>query len=362
MEELIKQIQLLKADIEKSMLQLNSQKIKKDLQKLHQKTLLKDFWQDQTEATRINREIAKLEQKINPWQKIIDKAQDLLDLSKLKDDSLQSEINQQLDELKKEFSSLKHQLLFNAPYDDYDVIMSIFAGAGGTDAQDWADMLLRMYGRWVESKSGFKMKILSISPGEEAGIKSAEIEIEGLNAYGLLKGESGVHRLVRLSPFNADNLRQTSFAKVDVLPKIDKPQDIQIDGKDLKIDVYKSGGKGGQSVNTTDSAVRVTHVPTGVVAAIQNERSQLQNKEMAMTIVRSKLAKMQLEQHQNQINELKGPNEQAAWGNQIRNYVLHPYNMVKDLRTKFETSDTVGVLSGEIDGFIQSYLESQKFE
>jgi peptide chain release factor 2 len=259
--------------------------------------------------------------------------------------------------LAEQYSALKTELLYSGKFDDHDAIVSIYAGAGGTDAQDWAEMLQRMYLRWAESNNEFTVTVIEQSSGEEAGIKSVTFEVSGPFAYAKLKGEHGVHRLVRLSPFNADSLRQTSFAKVDVVPKIDSPNEVEVDEKDLKVDVYRAGGHGGQSVNTTDSAVRITHIPTGITVAIQNERSQLQNKETAMTILRSRLAQLQLEQHKETLAELKGPNEQAAWGNQIRNYVLHPYTMVKDTRTKHETSDAQAVLDGKLDDFIHAYLE-----
>jgi peptide chain release factor 2 len=211
-------------------------------------------------------------------------------------------------------------------------------------------------------KAGWQVTTVTESAGEEAGIKSVTLEIAGPFAYGKLKGEHGVHRVVRLSPFNSDNLRQTSFAKVEITPKIDAPEELEIDEKELKIDVYRSGGHGGQSVNTTDSAVRITHLPTNIVVAIQNERSQLQNKETAMTILRSRLAQMQLEQHAERVDELKGPNEQAAWGNQIRSYVLHPYKQVKDLRTRYESSDPDAVLDGELEPFVTAYLEQSIHE
>ena len=217
-------------------------------------------------------------------------------------------------------------------------------------------MLLRMYVRWAE-QNGYAVRLIDESPGEEGGIKSATLEIQGQFAYGKLKSEHGVHRLVRLSPFNAES-RETSFAKAEVMPEIDKPDVVAIDEKDLKIDVFRSGGHGGQSVNTTDSAVRITHLPTGLVVAIQNERSQLQNKETAMTILRSRLAQLQLEQHAEKVSELKGPNEQAAWGNQIRSYVLHPYKQVKDLRTGYTSPDPDAILDGEITPFISAYLDA----
>jgi len=268
---------------------------------------------------------------------------------------LLDDITVDTDALQQRFDSLKEELKYSGPYDDHAAILSIHAGAGGTDAQDWAQMLLRMYVRWAESK-GYSVNVLDESSGDEAGIKSATLSIDGPLAYGKLKLEHGVHRLVRLSPFNAES-RETSFAKVEVVPKISQDTEVQIDDKDLRIDVYRAGGHGGQSVNTTDSAVRITHVPTGIVVAIQNERSQLQNKEVAMTILRSRLAQLQLEQHAEQLSELKGPNEQAAWGNQIRSYVLHPYKQVKDLRSRYETSNIDAVLGGDLDALLDASLE-----
>jgi peptide chain release factor 2 len=268
---------------------------------------------------------------------------------------MRAELEQTLADVTARFDELKEALKFSGPYDDQDAIVSIHAGAGGADAQDWAGMLLRMYVRYAE-KQGWSVQTVEESAGEEGGTKSVTLEISGDYAYGKLKGEHGVHRLVRLSPFNAES-RETSFAKVEIMPKIDTPEIVQIDEKDLKIDVYRSGGHGGQSVNTTDSAVRITHLPTNIVVAIQNERSQLQNRETAMTILRSRLAQLQLEQHAERLSDLKGPNEQAAWGNQIRSYVLHPYKQVKDLRTSYTSTDPDAVLGGDLDPFIAAYLE-----
>jgi peptide chain release factor 2 len=300
--------------------------------------------------------IAKLENRINPWLELEKNVHDVNDLLKLNDISLEAELRQQLKQTTDKYTSLKEDLKFNGPYDDHDAILSLYAGAGGTDAQDWTQMLYRMYSRYIENNR-WAIKVVDESGGEEAGLKSITVEIEGPFAYGKLKGEHGVHRLVRLSPFNSDNLRQTSFAKVEVMPKIDQPEELEIDDKDLKTDVYRSGGHGGQSVNTTDSAVRITHLPTGLSVAIQNERSQLQNKETALTILRSRLAQLQLDQHQEKLGELKGPNQSAEWGNQIRSYVLHPYKQVKDLRTRYETSDPDAVLDGNLEPLISAYLD-----
>lgn len=301
------------------------------------------------------KQIAKLETRVKPWAELRNDMKDLQELAALGDASMTDELAAQLSTLEKRFDELKEDLKLNGPYDDHDAIVSIYAGAGGTDAQDWAGMLLRMYVRYFE-KNGWKYTTATESAGEEAGLKSVTLEVEGPFAYGKLKGEHGVHRLVRLSPFNAES-RETSFAKVEVLPMIATPDEATIDDKDIRIDVYHSGGHGGQSVNTTDSAVRITHLPTGIVVAIQNERSQLQNKEMAMTILRSKLIQLQLEQHKDKISDLRGPDAANEFGSQIRNYVLHPYKQVKDLRSGYETSDPDSVLDGNLDPLINAYLE-----
>lgn len=314
-----------------------------------------DLWQDSDRAQKVVKDQAALEKRIIPWAGLQAQLRDVMELLELDDESLGADLAAQLDSTEADFAVLKEELKFSGPYDDKSALLSLHAGAGGADAQDWANMLMRMYVRWAEQNQ-YSVHIVDESTSEEGGLKSATLEITGAFAYGKLKGEHGVHRLVRLSPFNAES-RETSFAKVEVMPEIDTPEAVEIDEKDLKIDVYRSGGHGGQSVNTTDSAVRITHLPTGIVVAIQNERSQLQNKETAMTILRSRLAQLQLEQHAEKISELKGPNEQAAWGNQIRSYVLHPYKQVKDLRSGYTSSDPEDMLSGNLSPFITAYLE-----
>ncbi|HSX31659.1 MAG TPA: peptide chain release factor 2 [Candidatus Saccharimonadales bacterium] len=328
----------------------------KEKLKLDEEAAKPDFWQDTKHAQEVVRRQAKLERRIKPWEDLQKGIDDLVQLFDMNDATMRPELESDLTELTVKFADLKQELKFAGPYDERDAILSIFAGAGGTDAQDWAQMLLRMYIRWAE-QNDYSIETIDESAGDEAGLKSVTIALRGDFAYGKLKGEHGVHRLVRLSPFNADNLRQTSFAKVDVLPEIDRPSDLELDEKDLRIDVYRAGGHGGQSVNTTDSAVRVTHIPTGLTVAIQNERSQLQNKETALTILRSRLVGLQLEQHKDKISELKGPSTANEFGSQIRNYVLHPYKQVKDLRSHYETSDAEGVLSGELTQFIDAYLD-----
>jgi len=358
MEELRKTIRQLQTEVEQSIQKIGLEKLEAELADLRKQMAKTDFWQDNRRAQEISKQEANLARRVQPWQELQKAMDDLLELAKLDDSSMLNELNTQTTKAADKLSEHKKELRFNGPYDDHDVILSIHAGAGGTDAQDWAQMLLRMYVRWAEAHD-LQVKTIDQSAGEEAGIKSANIELSGGSfLYGKLAGEHGVHRLVRLSPFNADHLRQTSFAKVEVLPIIDKPEDLELDEKDLKIDVYRAGGHGGQSVNTTDSAVRVTHLPTGISVAIQNERSQLQNKEMALSILRSKLVQLQLEQHAEDLSQIKGPNQSAEWGNQIRSYVLHPYKQVKDLRSGYESSEVEKVLDGNLDPLIDAWLSS----
>lgn len=356
MQELISQLRNLQTALDQALSRLHLEKLEAELAELQQQSQQPDFWSDQQRAQAIMQQQSKLQSRVEPWRNLQGEVAEALELANLQDEAVMPELNKQLQTMQKQFDALKTELQFSGPYDDNNAIVGIYAGAGGTDAQDWAQMLLRMYVRWAEQNK-FNVTVIEQAAGDEAGIKSATLEISGPFAYGKLQGEHGVHRLVRLSPFNSDNLRQTSFAKVEVLPQISRPEDLEIDEKDLKIDVYRSGGHGGQSVNTTDSAVRVTHIPTGITVAIQNERSQLQNKETALTILRSRLAQLQLEQHLEKLSELKGPNQSAEWGNQIRSYVLHPYKQVKDLRTRYETSDVDGVLDGKLDEIIAAYLE-----
>jgi peptide chain release factor 2 len=357
MEQLKKRLDSLSSEINQAADRIGLEKLEEELKVAREVMRRPDFWADNLAAQQTSKKEADLSRRIEPWKNLQNSGKDLLELTQVGDQSMQEELTEQVDKLEKQLDELKKELRFQGPYDDHDVILSIYAGAGGTDAQDWAQMLLRMYVRWAESNK-LKVQTIDQTAGEEAGIKSATLEFSGGNfLYGKLAGEHGVHRLVRLSPFNANNLRQTSFAKVEILPVVNKPEEVEVDDKDLKVDVYRAGGHGGQSVNTTDSAVRITHIPTGISVAIQNERSQLQNKETAMTILRSRLAALQLEQHALNIAELKGPNQSAEWGNQIRSYVLHPYKQVKDLRTGYETSDAEKVLDGNLDALIDAWLE-----
>lgn len=356
MEELLKKLKPIRDQIEQYFKNPNIIAKKREIEDLKKESQSTEFWENSIVAQQKMKRLSDLENPINPWQDILKESDSIKELLELNDDTLKTELLEKIDQLQSKVEDLKKELKYNGEFDSNDAIVSIYSGAGGTDAQDWTEMLFRMYSRWIE-KSNFDIKIVDQNDGEEAGLKSITFEVSGNNIYGRLKGEAGVHRLVRLSPFNADNLRQTSFAKVEVIPKISFNEKIEVDDKDLKVDVFRAGGHGGQSVNTTDSAVRITHVPSGISVSIQNERSQTQNKEVAMSILKSKLLSLSLEQHVKQLSDIKGPNQSAEWGNQIRSYVLHPYKQVKDLRTGFTSSDPDKVLDGNIDDFIESYLD-----
>ena len=318
-----------------------------------------DFWQDQNQAKVISQKCESFRSVVNDWESLTAEVADNLALAQeaesQQDSGMISELTKELDRLSNKFEKLEFLVLFSGPYDKNNTILSIHAGTGGVEAQDWAEMLMRMYLRFCESKN-FATRIIDKSQGQEAGIKSVSIEVTGRYAYGNLKSEAGVHRLVRISPFDAEKMRHTSFALVEVIPELEKEQELKVEDKDLKIETMRASGHGGQGVNTTDSAVRITHLPTGVTVKCQNERSQLQNRQMALKILQAKLAQILEDKQAKDLAEIRGEVLSAEWGNQIRSYVLQPYKMVKDHRTKFETNDPQAILDGELDEFIESYL------
>jgi len=320
-----------------------------------------DFWQDAKNARKVMQKMATLKEdvaKIETLQKHLRDIKELAALEGDADSSLGEELASELDSIEKQVSKLEFELSFSGPYDHHSAVLYLHAGAGGTKSQDWTEMLMRMYLRWAEKK-GYQTGVLDISPGDEAGIKSATLEIKGNLAYGYLKSEHGVHRLVRLSPFDFDHGRHTSFALVEVLPEADENDiDIILAPDDLKIDTFRSSGPGGQNIQKVSSAVRVTHIPTGIVVACQSERSQHVNKETALRILKARLLKLELARRQEEIESIKGETVAAAWGNQIRSYVLHPYKMVKDHRIDFQVNNPEAVLEGELDELITAYLRS----
>ena len=319
-----------------------------------------DFWQDQNQAKAVSQKASDLKTEIGTWQKIKNDVAELLELGQMdvKDQSvnLREDIEKKYNELAKKFSDLEFYLLFRESYDKNNAILAIHAGTGGVDAMDWAEMLLRMYLRYCDQK-GFKTEIIDKIPGSEAGIKSVVIEVRGNYAYGNLKSEHGVHRLVRISPFDAEAMRHTSFALVEVIPEIDEDLKIEIKPEDLKIDTFRASGHGGQNVQKTESAVRIVHLPTKITVVCQSERSQAQNKERAMKILKSKLLRLEETKLEAEKKQLRGEFTEAVWGNQIRSYVLQPYHLVKDHRTEYEESDVDGVLDGKLDEFVEAYLK-----
>jgi len=306
--------------------------------------------------------LATLRDRIQTWRALERRAADaagLLELAIADDDTvIGAEAEAEINAIEEELARLQFQLQLSGAYDRRNAILAVHAGAGGTDAQDWAEMLLRMYLRWAE-RDGFETEVLDTTEGEEAGIKSATVEIRGDYAFGFLRSERGVHRLVRMSPFNSSGTRETSFAKVEVMPEVEATGEIEVNPDDIRVDVYRASGHGGQNVQKNSTAIRITHIPTGIVVTCQNERSQGRNRESAMKVLEARLLERELVRQEEEKARLKGKHMDMAWGNQIRSYVLHPYKMVKDHRTDFETSDPNAVLDGEIDGFIKSYLQSQ---
>ncbi len=317
---------------------------------------------DKGEAQNVMRQLAEQKKVVERWRGMEKKVADMAELitlvSEEKDASLEAEIRAEVEETASRLDDLELEMAFSSGYDARNAILAIHAGAGGTESQDWAEMLLRMYLRWAERR-GYKAEVLDVSQGDEAGLKNATIEVSGDYAFGYLKSEHGVHRLVRLSPFDADHARHTSFALVEVMPEATGDVDVKIEPDDLKIDVFRSSGPGGQHMQKTSSAVRLTHLPTGLTVNCQSERSQHQNKEIALRILHARLLELELEKKAEEMARLKGKHIAAGWGNQIRSYVLHPYKMVKDHRTDYQTGDTDAVLDGDLDGFITAYLRSQ---
>ncbi|ANB57964.1 peptide chain release factor 2 [Anoxybacillus sp. B7M1] len=321
-----------------------------------------NFWDDQKEAQTVISEANALKDLVGAFHQLEERFENLeltYELVKEEpDEDLQQELVAEAKKLTKDFSEFELQLLLNEPYDKNNAILELHPGAGGTESQDWGSMLLRMYTRWAEKK-GFKVETLDYLPGEEAGIKSVTLLIKGHNAYGYLKAEKGVHRLVRISPFDASGRRHTSFVSCEVMPEFNDDIEIEIRSEDIKVDTYRSSGAGGQHVNTTDSAVRITHIPTGLVVTCQSERSQIKNREKAMNMLKAKLYQKKLEEQQAELAEIRGEQKEIGWGSQIRSYVFHPYSLVKDHRTNTEVGNVQAVMDGEIDAFIDAYLRAK---
>ncbi|MDO4288515.1 MAG: peptide chain release factor 2 [Eubacterium sp.] len=350
------------AEMEKALLDLGDSldlpKITEEIEGLNAKTEAPEFWSDQQSAQKVLKELKILRQKKQTYDGLKDDLEDIQLMFELIDDGEDvEELPGAIDALEKGLNKFKLDTLLSGEYDSNNAIISLHPGAGGTESQDWAEMLLRMYTRWAEQK-GYKVKTLDLQPGDVAGIKSATLLIEGINAYGYLKSERGVHRLVRISPFDSSGRRHTSFASLDVIPEVDDSVELEINPDDLRVDTYRASGAGGQHVNKTSSAIRITHIPTGVVVQCQNERSQHQNREVAMNMLKGKLVEILEQEQKEKIDDIKGDYSQIAWGSQIRSYVFHPYNLVKDHRTGVEVGNIQSVMDGDLDVFMNAYLQA----
>mgnify|MGYP006271794393 CR=1 FL=1 len=355
MEQLSDRLRNMREQIAQMMERLDIERKADEAKKLEQEAAAPDFWDDSETAQAKMQKMSRLNNQVKKWRTVHQRLDDAVELAEMGDPDFEEEMTAETQALEKIVDELSLQAMLSGEYDDEDAIMSIHAGAGGTEAQDWAQILQRMYLRWME-RNGYKAEIIETTYGEEAGIKSTTISVKGDFAYGYLQSEGGVHRLVRISPYDSNARRHTSFAKVELYPDIAGDIEIEVKEADLRIDVFRASGPGGQSVNTTDSAVRMTHIPTGIVVSSQNQKSQFQNKEQALKVLKARLFEEERRKQQEEIDALKGENVDAGWGNQIRSYVLHPYQMVKDLRTKHETGNTQGVLDGDISSFMESYL------
>jgi peptide chain release factor 2 len=358
MESLISLLKDMKKRIEGLMAQLDLASKVQRIQQLDEQAANPEFWNDPENAQKIMQQAARLKDEVERWQAIAQRINDALELAQMNDSSLLDDLTVEVEALNQLLDRMALQTLLSGQYDSENAILAIHAGAGGTDSQDWAQMLERMYLRWAE-QNNYKIEVLERSEGEEAGIKSVMLSVKGEYAYGYLQSEQGVHRLVRLSPFDAANRRHTSFAKVELWPDIQGQIDLEINEKDLRIDTYRAGGAGGQHVQKNDTAVRITHIPTGVVVQCQNQRSQLQNRERAMQILKARLFEMERKKQEAQLAQLKGENVDAGWGNQIRSYVLHPYQLVKDHRTDHEVGNTGAVLDGRLNDFMDAFLRAK---
>ena len=360
LDEAKRTLKALEPDLKELGEALKIEGLRRRAEELDEQTMMPDFWNDQTNSGKILREVKQLKDKIGEYDGLMKRYEETLELTELaieeEDESFLEEILSAVPEIEAKEEKMRIEVLLSGEYDANNAILSFHPGAGGTEAQDWAMMLYRMYNRWAE-KNGFTVKLIDWLDGDTAGIKSATIMVEGLNAYGFLKSENGVHRLVRVSPFDASGRRQTSFASVEVMPEFNDDGSIEIKDEDIEVTTHKSSGAGGQHINNTESAVRITHLPTGIVVGCQTERSQLQNKETALKMLKSKLMEIKLREHLDKIEDIQGTKANIEWGSQIRSYVFMPYTLAKDTRTGYEDPNISSVMDGNIDGFINAYLK-----